>query len=199
MVEAQLCFLKNLRGTVIMDAMIDKRALYSLSYGLYLVCSRKGEKLNGQVANAVMQVTSEPVSIIAFLHKDNLPTECIRESRVFSVSVLEEETPMTFIGTFGFKCGRDVDKFKLCSHDAGFTGAPVVLDHSIAAIEAKVVREVEIFTHVMFFGEVVASRFIKEAKPLTYAHYHEVKKGKSPKNAPTFTLNEVEIAGEVKE
>ncbi|HDQ93533.1 MAG TPA: flavin reductase family protein [Synergistetes bacterium] len=174
-----------------MDPKIDKRALYSLSYGLYLVCSRKGEKLNGQVANAVMQVTAEPVSIVACLHKDNLTTECIRESKVFSVSVLEEETPMTFIGTFGFKCGREVDKLALCTHDIGSTGAPVVLDHAVAAIEAKIVREVEIFAHVMFFGEVVASRVIKEMKPLTYAYYHEVKKGKSPKNAPTFTLNEV--------
>lgn len=174
-----------------METKIDPRALYSLSYGLYLVNSRKQDKLNGQVANAVMQITAEPVSIIACLHKDNLTTECVRASGIFSVSVLEEDTPMTFIGNFGFKCGRDIDKFSNCIHEIGVTGAPLVMDHTIAAIEAKVVREVEIFTHVMFFGEVVASRFIKEAKPLTYAHYHEVKKGKSPKNAPTFTLNEV--------
>ncbi|MDO9508433.1 MAG: flavin reductase family protein [Thermovirgaceae bacterium] len=174
-----------------MEANLDKRALYSLSYGLYLVSSRKGDKLNGQVANAVMQVTADPVSIAVCLHKDNLTTECIRDSGVFSVSVLEEDVPMTFIGTFGFKCGRDIDKFRNCSHEIGVTGAPLVLDHTIALIEARVINEVEIFTHVMFFGEVVASRVIKEARALTYAHYHEVKKGKSPKNAPTFTLNEV--------
>lgn len=174
-----------------MDANIDNRALYSLSYGLYIVSSRKGEKLNGQVANAVMQVTADPVSIVACLHKDNLTTECIRESGIFSVSVLEEDVPMTFIGTFGFKCGREIDKFSKCSHEIGITGAPLVLEHTIAAIEARVIREVEIFTHVMFFGEVSGSRVIKDARPLTYAHYHEIKKGRSPKNAPTFSLNEV--------
>lgn len=174
-----------------MEANLDKRALYSLSYGLYLVSSRKGDKLNGQVANAVMQVTADPISIVACLHKDNLTTELIRDSGAFSVSVLEEDVPMTFIGTFGFKCGRDIDKFCTCSHEIGVTGAPLVMDHTLSAIEAKVFREVEIFTHVMFFGEVVATRFFKEGRPLTYAHYHEVKKGKSPKNAPTFSLNEV--------
>ncbi|MDT8284279.1 MAG: flavin reductase family protein [Thermovirgaceae bacterium] len=174
-----------------METNIDKRALYSLSYGLYLVSSRKGDKLNGQVANAVMQVTSDPVCIVACLHKDNLTTEYVRDSGVFSVSILEEDTPMTFIGTFGFKCGRDIDKFCKCSHEIGVTGAPLVMDHTVAAIEARVIREVEVFTHVMFFGEVAASRIIKTAKPLTYAFYHEIKKGKSPKNAPTFSLNEV--------
>ena len=174
-----------------MEAILDKRALYSLSYGLYLVCSRKGDKLNGQVANAVMQVTSDPVSIVACLHRDNLTTECIRDSGVFSVSVLEENVPMTFIGTFGFKCGRNIDKFSNCSHEIGITGSPLVLEHTISAMEARVMREVEIFTHVMFFGEVVATRVVREARPLTYAYYHEIKKGKSPKNAPTFSLNEV--------
>lgn len=174
-----------------MEANLDKRALYSLSYGLYLVSSRKGDQLNGQVANAVMQVTADPVSIVACLHKDNLTTEYIRNSGVFSVSVLEEDVPMTFIGTFGFKCGRDIDKFKSCPYEIGETGAPMVLDHTISAIEASVIREVEIFTHIMFFGEAVAARVIREGRPLTYAHYHEIKKGKSPKNAPTFSLNEV--------
>lgn len=174
-----------------LEANLDKRALYSLSYGLYLVSSRKKDKLNGQVANAVMQVTADPISIIACLHKDNLTTECVRDSGVFSVSILEEDVPMTFIGNFGFKCGRDIDKFCNCTHEIGITGAPLVLDHTIAVIEARVIREVDIFTHVMFFGEVAAARFIKEARPLTYVHYHEVKKGKSPKNAPTFSLNEV--------
>lgn len=174
-----------------MEVAIDKKALYALSYGLYVVSSRKGNKLNGQVANAVMQVTADPVSVVACLHRDNMTTECISDSGIFSVSILEEDTPMTFIGNFGFKCGRDYEKFGKCSYELGETGAPLVIDHSIAVIEARVVKNVDIFTHVMFFGEVVASRHIREGRPLTYAHYHEVKKGKSPKNAPTFTLNEV--------
>jgi flavin reductase (DIM6/NTAB) family NADH-FMN oxidoreductase RutF len=170
---------------------IDKKALYRISYGLYLVSSRKGEKLNGQVANAVMQVTADPISIVACLHKDNLTTECILESGVFSVSILEQETPMPYIGNFGFKCGRDIDKFGKCEHRLGTTGAPLPVDHSLAVIEAELVKHTDIFTHVMFFGKVVSSEVLKDGVPLTYAHYHEIKKGKSPKNAPTSTLNEV--------
>ncbi len=170
---------------------IDVRALYKISYGLYLVSSCKGEKFNGQVANAVMQVTADPVSIVACLHKDNLTTECILDSGVFSVGVLEQDTPMTFIGNFGFKCGRDIDKFCNCNYRVGVTGAPLPLENTLAVIEAEVVHHTDIFTHVMFFGKVVSSEVLKEGPPLTYAYYHEVKKGKSPKNAPTSTLNKV--------
>mgnify|MGYP001163398472 FL=1 len=174
-----------------MEEAIDKKALYTLSYGLYIVCSKKDDKFNGQVANAVMQVTSNPVVLAACLHKENLTTECIRDSGVFSVSVLEEDTPMTFIGNFGFKCGRDFNKFEKCSFETGKTGAPLVLEHSLAVMEAKVVKEMDIFTHVMFFGEVLFSRRLGEGRPLTYAHYREVKKGRSPRNAPTFIVNEM--------
>jgi flavin reductase (DIM6/NTAB) family NADH-FMN oxidoreductase RutF len=174
-----------------MEAAIDKRALHALSYGLYIVSSVKGDRFNGQIANAVMQVTSDPAAVVACLHRENLTTECVRDSGVFSVSVLGEDAPMTFIGNFGFKCGRDFNKFESCSFETGQTGAPLVLEHSIAVIEARVIKEMEIFTHVMFFGEVSSSRRLSEGRPLTYAHYRDVKKGKSPRNAPTFILNDI--------
>jgi len=72
---------------------IDKRALFLISYGLYVVSSRMGDKLNGQVANAVMQVTSDPMVLACCLHKENLTTQCIKDSRLFTISVLEEDTP----------------------------------------------------------------------------------------------------------
>ena len=98
---------------------IDSKAFRSLSYGLYVVTSRDGERLNGQIANAVMQVTSSPPQIAVALNKENLTHDFVSKSGVLAVSVLEEETPMTFIGLFGFRSGRDVDKLSQVNYDTG--------------------------------------------------------------------------------
>lgn len=115
----------------------------------------------------------------------------IQKSGFFAVSILEQEVPMTFLGQFGFKSGRDIDKFESVNFLKGITGAPMVTDWSVATLEAKVVRTLELETHVLFVGNVVASKFIKDATPLTYADYHLIKKGKSPKTAPTFGFNTI--------
>ena len=67
---------------------MNLKALHKLSYGLYVVTSRKGDRLNGQIANTVFQITPEPPTIVVSINKNNLTWEFIRESRVFAVSVL---------------------------------------------------------------------------------------------------------------
>lgn len=169
---------------MISQEMIE--ALCTLSYGLYVVTSRDGENLNGQLANAVVQVTAEPPRLVVCIHRDNLTHEYISKSRVFAVSVLEEATPMTFIGLFGFKSGRDVDKLAQVEFETGKTGAPVVLENTLAVVEGKVIDEVSVGTHTLFVADVVRAEIVKDAPPLTYAYYRAVKGGKSPKNAPTY-------------
>ncbi len=168
---------------------IDMKALFSMTYGMYIVSTGFDGKLNGQTANAVMQITADPISITTCLNKANLTTEMIQKSKIFSVSILEFDVPMTFIGRFGFKSGRDIDKFEETKYILGDTGAPMVTDWSIASFEANVTNTVDLSTHILFVGEVVSAKFIKEALPLTYADYHRVKKGKSPDTAPTAGFN----------
>lgn len=174
-----------------MEKQIDVKALFQFSYGMYIVSSLCEGRLNGQIANAAMQVTGDPCSVAVCLHQSNLTTEYIGKSGVFSVSVLEQEVPMTFIGQFGFKCGRDIDKFCNVPYLTGSTGAPMVTEHALAVLEAKVVSQMDVFTHRLFVGEVVSSQVVREGTPLTYADYHLLKKGKSPKNAPTFGFNQL--------
>lgn len=171
---------------------IDMRALFSMTYGMYVVCTEFHGKKNGQIANTVMQITGEPVNITVCLNKANYTAELIQKSGVFTVSVLGQDVPMTFIGQFGFKCGRDIDKFDGVNFQTATTGAPLVTDWSIAAMEAKVKETVDLPTHVLFIGELSGARYLKEAVPLTYSDYHRIKKGKSPKTAPTFGFNELE-------
>ncbi|MFX1562437.1 MAG: flavin reductase family protein, partial [Promethearchaeota archaeon] len=93
-----------------MSKELDTQVLRLITYGLYVVSSKLGDKMNGQIVNTVFQVTSEPPCIAVSINKQNLTHEYIAKSGLFSVSILDEATPMTFIGLFGFKSGRDVDK-----------------------------------------------------------------------------------------
>ena len=115
-----------------MEQTLDMKALFSLTYGMYIVNTAEGGRLNGQIANTVMQITSEPLCVATCLNKANLTTELIQKSGIFSVAVLEEDVPMTFIGQFGFKSGRDIDKFANVQYELGPTGAPLIKDWSIA-------------------------------------------------------------------
>ncbi|MHA2061552.1 MAG: flavin reductase family protein [Candidatus Sifarchaeia archaeon] len=169
-----------------MSGEIDPEALRILSSGLYIVTSHIENKTNGQIVNTVMQVAGDPPCVAVSINKKNLTYNYINKSGMFAISVLDESTPMKFIGRFGFRSGRDIDKLDQISHKKGVYNSPMITEHTLAVLEAKVRDQVDVITHTVFIGEVVCAEFLKEGKPLTYAYYHEVKKGKSPKTAPTY-------------
>lgn len=165
---------------------MNLKALYKLGYGVYVVCSRKGKKFNGQIANTVFQVASEPPTIAVAINRNNLTHEFITQSKVFTVSILSQDTPLPFIGHFGFKSGRDIDKFEGINYKIGETQAPVVMDNTLAYLEAKVIKHVDVGTHTIFIGELVGADILKEGEPMSYAYYHQVKRGTTPKTAPVY-------------
>ncbi|MBN1614198.1 MAG: rubredoxin [Deltaproteobacteria bacterium] len=165
---------------------MNKAAFFKMSYGLYVVSSGDGARFNGQIANTVFQVTSEPATIAVCINKQNLTHEFIRQSRKFTASIVARSAPLEFIGRFGFKSGRDIDKFDGVNYKIGVTGFPIVTDHTVAAIEAEVFDELDCGTHRIFVGRVVDCDVLRDEEPMTYAYYHEVKGGKSPKTAPTY-------------
>lgn len=173
---------------------MNLKALYKLGYGLYVVSSRKEDRLNGQIANTVFQITSEPPTIAVSINKNNLTHEFITESKVLAASVLSQDTPLSFIGHFGFKSGRDIDKLEGINYKIGETQAPVVTDNTLAYLEAKVIQEVDVGTHTIFVGELVGADVIKEGEPMTYAYYHQVKRGTTPKTAPSYIEEKKEAA-----
>ncbi len=167
--------------------MIDFKALFKISYGLYIVCSGNKTKGNGFVSNTVFQITSEPAQFAASCNKDNYTCDLISRSGNFSVSILHQEASSELIGKFGFRSGKDFNKLENTTVKYGQTGAPIVTDGSIAYLEFKVVEKIDLGSHILFIGELVNSQVLDEDKvPLTYAHYRDVKKGIAPKNAPTF-------------
>ncbi len=165
---------------------MNRKALHLISYGLYVVTSTDGEALNGQIVNTVMQVASVPPMVAVAINKENLTCEYIRKSRVFAASVLGTDTPMEVIGRFGFRSGRDIDKFERVRYRTGTTGAPILLDHALAYIEVEVAQEVDACTHTLFIGEVVDADILKEGEPMTYDYYHQVKGGTTPDKATVY-------------
>jgi flavin reductase (DIM6/NTAB) family NADH-FMN oxidoreductase RutF len=162
-------------------------AYFKVTYGLYVVSSASGGKLNGYVSNTVFQVTAEPPQIAIACSKNNLTTSLIEQSKTFAISVLEKETSAEIIGSFGYKSGKDVDKFSNVKFKTGKTGAPILLDNAIAYFECEVVQVMDVGSHLLFIGKVVENDLLNDnAEPLTYAFYREVRKGKAPKNAPTY-------------
>jgi flavin reductase (DIM6/NTAB) family NADH-FMN oxidoreductase RutF/rubredoxin len=179
---------------------MDKGALQKCSYGVYVVSTQGEGKLNGQIANTVCQITSEPATISVSLNKDNLTHDLIRKSRVFSVSVLSEDAPMQFIGRFGFKSGRDTDKFDGINYKTGKTSSPIVLDYATSYMECELLNSMDVGTHTVFIGRVVDAEVVGEGRPMTYDYYHQVKGGKSPKAAPTYIgVEEEQKKGEKEE
>jgi ferric-chelate reductase [NAD(P)H] len=177
---------------------MDTKVLYKISYGLYIVSSKKDSILNGQIANAVFQATAEPPQIAIAINTENLTHEFLESSRVFSVSILEQDTPMKLIGHFGFRTGKNFNKFESIEYKTGITGAPVVLQNTLGYLECKIVKEFNVGTHTIFIGEIVDAQKIKDGIPMTYAYYHQIKKGISPKNAPTYNKYETEERKEKK-
>jgi flavin reductase (DIM6/NTAB) family NADH-FMN oxidoreductase RutF/rubredoxin len=172
------------------DRLMNLKALQKISYGLYIISSKKGEKFNGQIANTVFQITAQPPMIAVSICKQNLTCEFVQESKVFSVSILSKETPLTFIGLFGFKCGRDFNKFKDIQYKIGTTGVPIVLQHSLGYLECQVANSLDVGSHIVFIGKIVNADMISEGEPITYEFYREIKGGKSPKAAPTYFKEE---------
>jgi len=168
---------------------MDKNTFSKLTNGVYLVASGNKNQQNAFVATTVMQVTAEPAKVMVACNKNNFTTQLIQKSKVFSASVLTQNYKPTTMGTFGFRSGKDFNKFE---HYNEFifgknTQAPIVLEDCMAWFECKLTDEIDVGTHILFVGEVLDAQIITEGEePLTYAYYHEVKKGVNSKNAPSF-------------
>ena len=167
--------------------MIDYEALYKISYGLYIVSSGTKEQGNGYISNTVFQVSSDPPRFATCCSKDNHSLALIKDSGHFSVSVLHADTGIDLIGTFGYRSGKEADKFDGMDISYGHTGVPVVRNHAIAFLEIRVDETIDVGTHLMFIGELLHAELLDDqGDPLTYLHYRKAKKGMAPKNAPTY-------------
>jgi len=167
---------------------MNKEVLKNLSYGVYVVSVFDGVKSTGCVANSIMQVTYDTIAVS--LNHNNYTTECVKKNKKFAISILSTEVDDNIIPVFGFSCGREVDKFNGVKK-LNIDGIDIISD-SIGYLILEVVDTVETETHSVFIAKILDGEMIENKTPMTYAYYHAVKKGLSPKNAPTYIEETVE-------
>ncbi len=156
---------------------MDPNIFRKLSYGLFIISSTMDGKLNGQVANTAFQITAEPAMVAIGINKNNLTHQYITNSGVFTISILPQTVPLDLIGHFGFKSGRDIDKYATVPYKLGETGAPYLLENSIGYLEAQVISSMDAETHTVFLGKVINAEVFSEEEPMTYAYYQLLKRG----------------------
>lgn len=173
-----------------MNIDLRQTVLDNCSYGLYIVTSHSGGKLNGQISDALMQITAFPPRVAVSINKTELTHEYISKSGNFAVSILGKTADLPFIGLFGFKSGRDIDKLSQVQYKIGKNGCPITLENTVAAFEVKVFESVDLGTHTLFIGDVIEGEIIDdETEVLTYRYYQQYLKGKTPKNSPSYHEN----------
>ena len=163
---------------------MNKEILRDLSYGVYVVSSKKEDRDVGCIVNSAMQITSSKTTIAISVNLDNYTNSAIKETGEFVLQVLPEEVDSNILKAFGFQSSREVDKFE--EMDFERKDNYPILTCAIGYLPVRVTQIVEVGTHTLFIGEVLSMEKLKEGTPMTYAYYHQVKKGKSPKNAPTY-------------
>jgi len=174
---------KKIKGVVCMNY----GALHRLNYGVYILSSRSVDgRINGQIVSSVFQVSPEPLRIGVVVNKANLTYRFIEESGVFVLSILGKDAPPSLVNEFGFRSGEDVDKFKDVRWKEGITRAPIVLDHTVAYIEAKVIGKWELGRYTIFLGKLVEADVLKDEEPLGFLYYRFVKRGEVPSSSPGY-------------
>ena len=158
---------------------MDKKAIYNLSYGVFMVSTKAGEVANGCITNTCIQVASNPVRIAISVLNSNYTCDLIKESGIFAVSILDNDCTFETIKHFGFQSGRDVDKFGNITPPTDCNDVPYLGWQSCAVISGKVVEQHDLGTHTLFIAEAVDEKVLSDKEPITYAKYqNEIK----PKN-----------------
>lgn len=169
---------------------MDKSAFLDLTYGMYLLGSKKDGKPVGCIANTVVQVNHDPAILTLSVNHDNYTCAAIKESGLVAVSILAQGSDMDLVQTFGFKSSRDTDKFA-GDREWLFTAddLPVPAEGICGWLECKIIDSIELPSATLFVVEVFeAERLDGRISPMSYAYYQMAMKGGVPAKAPGHTI-----------
>ena len=152
---------------------MDQKVMYTLSYGLFVLSARRGEKDNGCITNTAIQVTAEPNRIAIAVNKANYTHDMVLETGKFTLSVLSEEAKFDLFQRFGFQSGRDVDKLADFQEHIARDGNGVVYvtRGTNAWISCQVVSTMDLGTHTLFVADVLDGGVLSQAPSATYSYY----------------------------
>ena len=161
--------------------MIDTSVMRNLSYGLYVLCTREGEKDAGCIINTAVQLTSTPLCLSIAVNKQNYTHDLICCSKMFTLSVIDESADFELFKRFGFQSSRDVDKFSGMAVPRVGNGLPYVNTSTNAMLSCKVKSTVDCGTHTLFIAEVTEAQTLSKVPSATYAYYFAHIKPSTPK------------------
>ncbi len=166
---------------------MNNEVLKDLSYGVYVVSTMNDNKPTGCIANSIMQVSYDTIAVS--INHQNYTHQCMEKCGKFAISILGENVNDDVIPVFGFETGKNVDKFAHIKYE--ITDDVAVLKDAIGYIVCEIIDKMETETHTIFLGRIIDGDILQGDTPMTYAYYHKVKKGSSPKTAPTYIEEKV--------
>ena len=150
---------------------MDNKAMFNLSYGLFILTAKDGEKDNGCIVNTVGQVTSQPNRISLTVNKANYTHDMILKTKEFNVSVLAENSKFETYRHWGFQSGRNTDKLESISFKRSANGLVYIADETNAFLSAKVVSTLVLGTHTLFIADVTDGEVLSQVPSATYSFY----------------------------
>ncbi len=163
---------------------MNEKALFDLTYGLFLVGSKADGKENACVTNTVIQLASSPTRVSLACINGNLTPELIKKSGFFTVTIFDETAEFPLFQNFGLQHGAEADKFAGYDvlHDGN--GMPYIRDNACAMLSCKVLSTEDLGSHTLFIAEVTDAEKLSSNRPVTYSEYHSrIKQQKKPEPA----------------
>lgn len=189
---------------------MDKKAMYKLSYGLFVLTTKLGDKINGCITNTAIQVTTDPNRIAFAVNKMNYTHDMLLESKVFNISIISEDASFELFKWFGFQSGREVEKFPAggiktadgyeIAYDISSNGIPVIKTGTNSFISGNVFETVDLGSHTLFICDVTDMDVLSESASATYAYYQDnikPKPGEIKTGDSVGTLEKGEKEGQV--
>ena len=152
---------------------MNEKAMFNLTYGLFVLSAREGEKDNGCIINTAMQVSSSPNRIAISVNKANYTHAMILRSGEFNISMLDERADFEVFNRFGFQSGRDAEKFANVKASRSSNGILYLEESTNAFLSAKVSEAIDLGSHTMFIADVVDGEVLSSEPSVSYAFYHK--------------------------
>lgn len=150
---------------------MDKKSMYALSYGVFMLATKSGDKANGCITNTCIQVANSPTRVAISVINANYTCDLIKESGIATLSILDESITFDTIKHFGMQSGRDVDKMSALQLPVDEQGIPYLGWGACAVLSLKVVDSKDLGSHTLFIAEVTDGKVLSDKKPITYAYY----------------------------
>lgn len=152
---------------------MDKKAMFHLTYGLFVLTAKDGDKDNGCIVNTIMQVTDTPTQIIVAVNKNNYTHDMIANTGVFNVCVLTEKAQFDTYEQWGYQSGANVDKTKGIVYKRAKNDVIYLDKETNAYISGKVLEQMDLQTHTLFLAEVTEAVVLSNDKSVSYQFYQD--------------------------